>query len=824
MTKPVRILYFKSQISAYTTKRGVFVPAHTDKRTTRSLQSGKDERTPDMFVRPPVAVPKRDMPADALERPEDFTPDLFSGKAKSGSSAIKVGDRVRVDASQVRASFLPDRSGQPSGDSVRHAQMFEDIMSRTKNRPHVSDTGNGFVEIASGGIDADERVITLKIPAKSVSAGSNTRIDADGAETPVPMAVRSKKYYVTMIRDPGKNQRVARLAGPFDTHEEALSHVDAAKEHAYEVDPKSAFDAFGTSGVESDNHKPGVLNEHLEIGKRSKLVALKIDPAREVVIKMSEAMLALIDAKEDGDARHISDASALMREAFGTEESTPMLKMSASKLRDLYDLVGRNSYQEARKPAKQIAKSTATRILFLKSHVKQYTRKDGTVVEEHDDKRMKQMQSAPAARPDAKQPPQEPTARDAEDVRGSSHGYGTHNIEEGDTIHFKAGEFSGGGKVKAIGKDGAQVEDASGRMHNVHWHEVTGFKADRGDGGGKKPPDENGKPVAEGEEPPKKDEPKKPVILGKQEPIPAESFNAADYAKSHDQADVSPESIIAEFPADTKEKIAAAQDRLKNIEETLDKFMTDGKWTPERQELHRKILYDGVMGKDENGKDIKIPGLLSPERIKAACPPQGEQPAFIILGGRGGSGKSSFKGEVYEPDRCIVLDADHIKSMLPEYEGWNAHQVHEESGELFDHVADFARIMGLNVVLDKTMKTAKSAIADVEKFKKSGYRTEAHYMHLPRQEAGKRAVQRFLDGGESGRYVPPEIVLKNTTNEDSFNQVKDKVDAWSFRDNNVPKGAKPILISQSGEPVMKRKEILRKSLERRIILAWRIGK
>jgi predicted ABC-type ATPase len=228
------------------------------------------------------------------------------------------------------------------------------------------------------------------------------------------------------------------------------------------------------------------------------------------------------------------------------------------------------------------------------------------------------------------------------------------------------------------------------------------------------------------------------------------------------------------------------------------------------------------MGKDENGKDVKIPGLLSPERIKAARPPQGEQPAFIILGGRGGSGKSSFKGEVYEPDRCIVLDADHIKSMLPEYEGWNAHQVHEESGELFDHVADFARIMGLNVVLDKTMKTAKSAIADVEKFKKSGYRTEAHYMHLPRQEAGKRAVKRFLDGGESGRFVPPEIVLSNTTNEAAFDQVRKMVDAWSFRDNNVAKGEKPILISQSGEPAMKSKEILRKSLLKSMIVVWRV--
>lgn len=620
-----KILFFKSHVSAYVTKKGVFVPAHFNRRTSRA----DDSRTADMFARNVPPSPKRDIPIEALERPEDYTPDMFSGEIKS---EIKTGER----------------SAKQDADELRDYLNYGDLRS----------------------------------------------------------AIDQLTY----------------------------------------MDYERAREVLLRAGFSIPSHKKSTRN---------------------LIVSVQDQLL------------------------------------------------------QASKP-QTIAKSTQPRILFLKSHVKQYTRKDGTVVEEHDDKRMKQMQSAASVRPTAKQPPQEPTARDAEDVRGSSHGYGTHNIEEGDTIHFKAGEFSGAGKVKSIGKDGAQVEDASGRVHNVHWHEVTGFKADRGDGGGKKPPGENDKPVAEGEEPPKKDEPPKPVVLGKQEPIPAESFNASDYAKSHDQADVSPESIIAEFPADTKEKIAAAQDRLKNIEETLDKFMTDGKWTPERQELHRKILYDGVMGKDENGKDVKIPGLLSPERIKAARPLQGEQPAFIILGGRGGSGKSSFKGEVYEPDRCIVLDADHIKSMLPEYEGWNAHQVHEESGELFDHVADFARIMGLNVVLDKTMKTAKSAIADVEKFKKSGYRTEAHYMHLPRQEAGKRAVKRFLDGGESGRFVPPEIVLSNTTNEAAFDQVRKMVDAWSFRDNNVAKGEKPILISQSGEPAMKSKEILRKSLLKSMIVVWRV--
>ena len=83
----------------------------------------------------------------------------------------------------------------------------------------------------------------------------------------------AKKFYVTMIREPGPRQKVARLAGPFDTHEEALSHVDEARRHAIDADGFAAFDAFGTSGIEADDHKPGVLNERLGIGVKQEPTA-----------------------------------------------------------------------------------------------------------------------------------------------------------------------------------------------------------------------------------------------------------------------------------------------------------------------------------------------------------------------------------------------------------------------------------------------------------------------------------------------------------------------------------------------------------------------
>jgi predicted kinase len=165
-----------------------------------------------------------------------------------------------------------------------------------------------------------------------------------------------------------------------------------------------------------------------------------------------------------------------------------------------------------------------------------------------------------------------------------------------------------------------------------------------------------------------------------------------------------------------------------------------------------------------------------------------------MLGGRGGSGKSWVKGQVYDPEKAIVLDADEIKGMLPEYEGFNAAQVHEESSDILESIMTGAMSLGLNVVLDATMKTEKSALRKVERFKGSGYRIEAHYMHLPRQDAAKRAVARFM--GKTKRYVPVNVVLGNVGNEATFEAVKKHADAWSFRDNNVAKGEEPKLISE----------------------------
>lgn len=55
--------------------------------------------------------------------------------------------------------------------------------------------------------------------------------------------------------------------------------------------------------------------------------------------------------------------------------------------------------------------------------------------------------------------------------------FGPETVEAGHHVAFKAGDFSGSGKVTSTGRDGLCVTDSSSREHRVHWREVTGHFA-----------------------------------------------------------------------------------------------------------------------------------------------------------------------------------------------------------------------------------------------------------------------------------------------------------------------------------------------------------
>lgn len=271
--------------------------------------------------------------------------------------------------------------------------------------------------------------------------------------------------------------------------------------------------------------------------------------------------------------------------------------------------------------------------------------------------------------------------------------------------------------------------------------------------------------------------------MANEAPIPPDAFVAADWARNRNDAGITAEIVMSELAEDHRSRLQNTQRKLQGQSTTAERYRNaDGRdYSVERRKLHEKI----------------IGHFLSEKQVSAATPDENEAPVFVMLGGRGGSGKSRFKNKVYNPAHCIVLDADEIKNMLPEYEGWNAAVVHEESSDILDVILRICRELKINVVLDATMKTGENVLRKADEFKSSGYRVEAHYMHLPRKLAAIRAVKRFCDQ-DNGRYVPVEVILDNKSNESNFDELRRQLDAWSFWDNDVPDGSLPTYVSGEG--------------------------
>lgn len=285
----------------------------------------------------------------------------------------------------------------------------------------------------------------------------------------------------------------------------------------------------------------------------------------------------------------------------------------------------------------------------------------------------------------------------------------------------------------------------------------------------------------------------------------ARFFSAVDYFSEHNDGDLTLEGVLSEMDGfvsrqgvcysteEIKEQIAEIEANVKDIKMTIDKYRLSGEkneaiYTPDRLTLHNAIIEEFVINK------IK-PSMMS------------EQPkVFIMLGGRAGSGKSSgFRGVAYNED-FIVLDSDEIKARLPEYKGWNAEEVHEESGDILEKCLQAARELKLNVVIETTMGTTGSALRRIREFKQDGYRVEAHYMFLPMQKAGRRAMERFLNGAPQGRYIPIEILQKMDKTEYNFDIIKPFVDGWSFYSNEYSDTTgKPELIAQYGSIYLQEK-------------------
>ena len=178
-----------------------------------------------------------------------------------------------------------------------------------------------------------------------------------------------------------------------------------------------------------------------------------------------------------------------------------------------------------------------------------------------------------------------------------------------------------------------------------------------------------------------------------------------------------------------------------NGKDSLAKHMdANGNLTPEREKLHEEILLKFLKGVEK---------------------PDG-QPVYTFLGGGSASGKSTVLNSglfhYRQGKEAVAIDADAIKTMLPEYQEMVAKGnkraasfVHEESSALAKRISAVASENGYNVSLDGTGDGSISSMKKkIQQAKDAGMRVEAYYVSVPTKVAIERAKAR---GEKTGRVV-----------------------------------------------------------------------
>jgi predicted ABC-type ATPase len=238
------------------------------------------------------------------------------------------------------------------------------------------------------------------------------------------------------------------------------------------------------------------------------------------------------------------------------------------------------------------------------------------------------------------------------------------------------------------------------------------------------------------------------------------------------------ERFEAGLPSEVRDKIAWAESELAKTIATTRKaseggFMNeDGKtWTPEREVLHEQILSE----------------FFSAEAVARATPEDGQAPEAILLGGRGGAGKSTaLKSGTFiglDTNEYLTVNADELMTHLPGFQGHLAGAYNAEGQYLAEKAEHLARNAGLNVIYDATLKSTQPAVDRVQMYKNAGYNVASYFVHVAPEESARRSmVQRFMHPG--GRYVPSKILLANLTNEQSFDTIRPMVDKWALFDGN----------------------------------------
>ncbi|WP_421948028.1 zeta toxin family protein [Phaeodactylibacter xiamenensis] len=213
----------------------------------------------------------------------------------------------------------------------------------------------------------------------------------------------------------------------------------------------------------------------------------------------------------------------------------------------------------------------------------------------------------------------------------------------------------------------------------------------------------------------------------------------------------------------------ALEAHLEKLPQTKDLHSEYGEYTDERKKLHDKIIKEEVEGN--------------------TCIRR-EAPIAILTGGLPGSGKSTYirnNKDWMDNPAIFKVDADDIRAKLPEYEGWNASQTHNETQDIVKTLLGKVGKFGCSydVIYDGTMNKSKKYKPLIEVLKKEGYRVFIMFLKVDKATSLERAMGRYQ---KSGRYVPRFVIEEGVQNGlTAFEELKGMVDGYVLIDGKTQK-------------------------------------
>jgi predicted ABC-type ATPase len=175
---------------------------------------------------------------------------------------------------------------------------------------------------------------------------------------------------------------------------------------------------------------------------------------------------------------------------------------------------------------------------------------------------------------------------------------------------------------------------------------------------------------------------------------------------------------------------------------TADRYMRNGKYTPERKALHQSIYQE----------------FLSQGQRQDA-------PVFMIMGGGPASGKSQLldSNAIELPESMVRVDADALKEKLPEYgpmvsskDTRAAAYTHDESAYMAKELAKLSTKSGFNTLFDGTGNGSYEGLKKkIDIARSQGIRIVANYCTTDLKTAHARNIARAK---KDGRMVPPSFL------------------------------------------------------------------